>query len=71
MALRTYRVTFRKNWVCQPSKWNLFWENLQKDMEDILVEIEATSFSYSYMSLLSDNITKEAGKDNRITFPKL
>ncbi len=71
MALRSYRVNFRKNWVCQPSKWNLFFESLQKDMEDMLVEMETTSFSFSYINTLSDNISKEAGKDGRIKFPKL
>ena len=69
--LRTFRVNFRKNWVCQPSKWNLFFENLEADLQDLNSEIEAQAFSISEFITADEDIIQKAGKDGRIEYPQL
>ena len=64
--LRSSRINFRKNWVVQPSKWNLFWESLELDMRDILEEMSNTSFSYTAINSATEDIVQNAGKDTRI-----
>ena len=69
--LRTFRVNFRKNWVCQPSKWNLFFDNLKADLTDINDEMEAQIFDVSEFIAADEDIIKDAGKDERIKYPNL
>ena len=69
--LRTYRVNFPKNWVCQPSKWNLFWSNLEADMNDLLDEFDNTSFSFDNVNYKDEEIIIKVGKDDRVKYPQL
>lgn len=69
--LRTFRINFKKNWVCQPSKWNLFWENLKKDMEDLEAEMDAASFSFSNIHSEYEELVEKTGKFKRIKHPGL
>lgn len=69
--LRTFRVNFRKNWVCQPSKWNLFFENLEADLNDLNDEIEAQIFDLSGFVSADEDIIQKAGKDGRTQYPQL
>ena len=69
--LRTFRVNFRKNWVCQPSKWNLFFDNLKADLEDLNDEIEAQVFDISGFITVDEGIIQDIGKDEDVKYPKL
>ena len=63
--LRSYRLNFRKNWICQPSKWNLFWDNLKADMNDLMSEMESTDFSYDNINSKTEEIVKKVGHDGK------
>ena len=69
--LRTFRINFRKNWVCQPSKWNLFFGNLEADLIDLNNEIEAQAFDIAAFTTVDENIIKEVGKDGKLEYPRL
>lgn len=61
--LRTYRIVFPKNWVCQPSKWNEFFTNLALDIQDINTEMESQTFDLTTIFTADETIIKEVGKN--------
>jgi len=69
--LRTSRASFRKNWVCQPSRWNGFFANLALDLEDLAAEIEAQTFPIDSILAATETIAITTGADGRTSHPSL
>lgn len=64
--LRSFRINWRKNWVCDFKKWNLLWSNLQKDLEDLNNEMAVASFSFDNINSKVEEFVEKTGKYKRI-----
>lgn len=69
--LRTFRPNARKNWPVPPSQWNLFFNQLKADMEDLNTEIHAQVFDLTPLLTAADQIIEYSGDDKKTKYPNL